>query len=116
MNPERMTEAQTIITAGGKALGAWALVWFVAAVLCVADMINRHTRYGLSVIVGVAFAWGTFHLGVWAFGTVFSDFSLVATAFGWFAPAFMIFGLLLKVTALQDMLRCPGTKAARDGD
>lgn len=116
LDPSRLTDAQTIITADGKALGAWAMVWFIAAVLCVADMINRHTRYGLSVIVGVAFAWGTFHLGVWAFGTSFTDYSLVSTAFGWFAPACMIFGLLLKVTALQDMLRCPNSKAARRGD
>lgn len=116
LNPDQLTEAQTIITADGRALGAWAAVWFIAAILCVADMINRHTRYGLSVIVGVAFTWGTFHLGVWAFGTGFTDFSLVSVAFGWFAPALMIFGLLLKVTALQDMLRCPGSKAAKDGD
>jgi hypothetical protein len=115
MDPDRMTEAQLIITAEGRALGAWAVVWFIAAVMCVADMINRHTRYGLSVIVGIAFTWAAFHLGIWAWGG-FSDFNLVAIALGWFAPAGMVFGLLLKVTALQDMLRCPHSKGVADGD
>lgn len=102
--PESLSGAQEVITADGGALGVWAALWGLAAVLCVADMVNRHTRHGLSALVGIAFAWGVGYAIIWA-ATGFTDFQLVNSAIGWIAPAVFIFGFLLKVTALQDMLR-----------
>jgi hypothetical protein len=102
--PESLSPAQDIITADGGALGAWAAAWFLAGALCVADMINRHTRHGLSAVVGLAFCWGVGYLGIWV-GTGFTDFTLISSAVGWLTPAALVFGLLFKVTALQDMLR-----------
>lgn len=107
IGPDALSGAQEIITADGKALGIWAGLWGAVAALCVADMVNRHTRNGLSLLVGVAFAWGAGYLLIWAF-TGFQDFTLVNAAIGWIAPAVFIFGFLLKVNALQDMLRGVG--------
>lgn len=103
-NPANLSPAQDILTADGRILGAWAAVWFAAMVLCVADMINRHTRYGLSAVVGIAFGWGIGYLLMWIC-TGFIDFSLLTSAIGWLTPAGLVFGFLIKVTALQDMLR-----------
>jgi len=99
-----LSEAQNIITANGMALGFWGALWALAAVYCVADMVNRHTRHGLSAIVGLAFCWGVGYLLIWVFSG-FEDPSLISTAVGWLTPAALVFGLLLKVTALQDIIR-----------
>jgi len=104
LRPGSLSGAQEIITADGAALGIWSALWGLVTVLCVADMVNRHTRHGLSVLVGIAFAWGAGYLIIWAC-TGFTDYALVSSAIGWMAPAAFIFGFLLKVTALQDMLR-----------
>lgn len=104
VRPESLSGAQAIITANGHALGIWAAVWGLAAILCVVDMVNRHTRHGLSLLVGIAFAWGIGYLIIWA-ATGFTDYALASSAIGWITPAAFIFGLLLKITALQDMLR-----------
>ena len=112
-NPDSLSPAQDIITADGKVLGAWAAVWLVACILCIADMINRHTRYGLSAVVGLAFAWGAGYLLMWIC-TGFIDFSLLTSAIGWLTPAGLVFGFLIKITALQDMLRTQPGDA--DGD
>jgi len=106
VHPEALSGAQEIITAHGNALGAWAAVWALAGVFCIVDMVNRHTRHGLSLLVGIAFAWGIGYLIIWC-ATGFNDYSLISSAVGWIAPASFIFGFLLKVTALQDMLRRP---------
>jgi hypothetical protein len=103
---DNLSGAQEVITANGHALGLWAAVWGLAAVYCVVDMVNRHTRNGLSMLVGIAFAWGIGYFLIWCF-TGFQDQQLLNSAVGWFAPAAFIFGFLLKVTALQDMLRRP---------
>lgn len=104
IGPDALSGAQEVITAEGKALGVWAGLWGAVAVLCVADMVNRHTRNGLSMLVGVTFGWGVGYLLIWAF-TGFQDFPLVNAAIGWIAPAVFIFGSLLKITGLQDMIR-----------
>jgi hypothetical protein len=104
IRPESLSGAQEVITANGGALGLWAGLWGAVTVLCVADMVNRHTRHGLSVLVGTSFAWGVGYLLIWA-STGFIDFNLVNSAIGWIAPAAFIFGFLLKVNALQDMIR-----------
>lgn len=103
IQPESLSGAQEVITGDGIFLGLWSALWGLATVLCVADMVNRHTRHGLSVLVGTAFAWGVGYLIIWAC-TGFVDFNLVNSAIGWIAPAAFIFGFLLKVNALQDML------------
>lgn len=103
---DSLSGAQAVITGNGHALGLWAAVWGVAAILCVVDMVNRHTRHGLSVLVGIAFGWGIGYIIIWAV-TGFSDFSLISSAVSWIAPAAFILGFLLKVTALQDLLRRP---------
>lgn len=105
-NPDSLSPAQNIITSDGSALGAWAAAWLIAAALCIADMINRHTRYGLSSVVGLAMAWGIGYAIMWA-STGFTDFTLISSAIGWLTPAGLVLGFLLKVTALQDMVRTP---------
>lgn len=104
MRPDTMNQAQAIITAEGRIAWLWVGAWGLAAVFCVADMVNKHTRYGLSAVVGIALAWGTAHLATWVC-TGFDDPSLIALAIGWLTPAGLVLGFLIKVTALQDMLR-----------
>jgi hypothetical protein len=104
VRPTSLSDAQSIITADGRVLGAWAAVWVIAAALCIADMVNKHTRYGLSAVVGLAFAWGIGYALMWGF-TGFTQFALISSAIGWLTPAGLVFGFLIKVTALQDMLR-----------
>lgn len=104
IQPGSLSGAQDVITGEGHALGLWAAAWAVAGIFCVVDMVNRHTRYGLSILTGIAFAWGIGYLLIWAF-TGFQDFTLASSAVGWITPAAFIFGFLFKVTALQDMLR-----------
>lgn len=101
-----LSGAQEVLTANGHALGLWSAVWGMASVFCIVDMVNRHTRHGLSMVVGIAFAWGVGYLLIWAF-TGFTDTTLINSAVGWITPAAFIFGFLLKVTALQDMLHRP---------
>lgn len=103
-SPDALSDAQNIITTDGRLLGGWATVWAMTAVLCVTDMINRHTRHGLSAVVGLAAAWGIGYAIMWGV-TGFTQFNLISTAIGWLTPAGLVFGFLLKVTALQDMLR-----------
>lgn len=109
-SPDTLSDAQNIITTDGRLLGAWAAVWGLAAVLCITDMINRHTRHGLSAVVGLAFAWGAGYAIMWG-ATGFTQFTLIITAIGWLTPAGLVFGFLIKVTALQDMLRQGTTPA-----
>ena len=104
VRPDVLSPAQGVIAGDGRLLGAWAAIWLLAAVLCIVDMINRHTRYGLSLVVGLAFGWGAAYAIIWAC-TGFTDFNLISTAIGWVTPAALVFGFLIKVTALQDMLR-----------
>jgi hypothetical protein len=104
MNPDNLSAAQDVIVADGRLLGMWAAIWALAAVFCVVDMINGHTRHGLSLVVGLAFGWGAAYAIIWA-ATGFTDFTLISTCIGWITPAALVFGFLIKVTALQDMLR-----------
>lgn len=104
IGPDALSGAQTVITGNGHALGFWSALWGLAAALCISDMVNRHTRYGLSLLAAIATAWGICYAIIWAV-TGFTDGSLVSSAIGWLAPAAFIFGFLLKVTALQDMVR-----------
>ena len=106
VRPETISGAQAVITADGHLLGLWGAAWGMVAALCIADMVNRHTRHGLSLLVSIAAVWGASYLIIWAL-TGFTDFSLVSSAIGWLGPAAFIFGFLIKVTALQDMLRRP---------
>lgn len=103
-DPATVSPAQGFITAEGHLLWAWAVAWAIAAGMCVADMVNRHTRHGLSVVVGIAFAWGITYVAMFI-ATGFRDLELLTSSIGWLAPAGLVFGLLYKVTALQDMLR-----------
>jgi hypothetical protein len=41
---------------------------------------------------------------IWAC-TGFTDFTLISSAVSWLAPAGLVFGFVIKVTALQDMIR-----------
>lgn len=104
LSPDSTSPAQAVITVDGRALGVWATLWGLASVFCVVDMVNGHTRHGLSIVVGLAFAWGFAYGAMWAF-TGFTDFQLLSSCIGWLTPAGLVFGFLLKVTALQDMLR-----------
>ncbi|MDT0171015.1 hypothetical protein [Pseudarthrobacter sp. BRE9] len=114
VRPESLSGAQAVITADGHLLGFWGAAWGMVATLCIADMVNRHTRHGLSLLVGIAGVWGVSYLIIWGV-TRFTDFSLVSSAIGWLGPAAFILGFLLKVTALQDMLRAV-TPAGRPRD
>lgn len=106
IRPGDLSGAQAVITADGHLLGFWGAAWAMVAALCIADMVNRHTRHGLSLLVSIASVWGFSYLIIWAV-TGFTDFSLASSAIGWLGPAAFILGFLLKVTALQDMLRRP---------
>lgn len=108
VRPETLSGAQAVITADGHLLGFWGAAWGMVATFCIADMVNRHTRYGLSLLVGITAVWGGAYLIIWAVDG-FRDFSLVSSAIGWLGPAAFIFGFLLKVTALQDMVRARRT-------
>lgn len=112
INPADLNEGMTIITANGRLLGLWAALWATGAILCVADMINRHTRWGLSLVISAAMATGIIYAGIWAF-TGFTGHAWIISAIGWLAPATMVAGYLLKVTALQDMLN-PATAEEED--
>ncbi|KRE79938.1 hypothetical protein ASG71_07850 [Arthrobacter sp. Soil763] len=103
IGPDSLSPAQSILAAEGHLLGAWSGLWGVVAVLCVVDMVNRHTRQGLSLLAGVALGWGVGYLLIWAFAG-FQDFTLVNAAIGWLAPAVLIFGFVAKVSALQDII------------
>jgi hypothetical protein len=102
---DTLSGAQDVITASGSALGLWSALWGVVGVLCVIDMVNGHTRNGLSLLVGITAGWGIGYLLIWAIGSGFQDMNLVNSAIGWLAPSVFIFGFLLKVSALQDLLR-----------
>ncbi|MHC6592436.1 hypothetical protein [Arthrobacter sp. C152] len=104
VKPESLSGAQSVITADGHLLGFWGAAWGMVATLCIADMVNRHTRHGLSLLVSICAVWGFSYAIIWAI-TGFTDYSLISSAIGWLGPATFIFGFLLKVTALQDMLR-----------
>jgi len=104
VHPENLSGAQEVITGGGAALGLWSAVWGLGVVFCVVDMVNRHTRHGLSIVAGIAIGWGIGYLLIWAF-TGFVDPQLVNGAIGWLAPGLFIFGFLLKLNGLQDMLK-----------
>ncbi|MEV7606128.1 hypothetical protein AB0N65_11875 [Paenarthrobacter sp. NPDC089322] len=104
INPESLNLGQSLVTFDGRILGLWAAVWFTAGILCIADMINRHTRHGLSLVVGAVAAWGVGYLFAWAL-TGFTNPDLATAAMIWLTPAGLVLGFLIKVTALQDMLR-----------
>ncbi|MFJ4287966.1 hypothetical protein ACIPY0_20175 [Paenarthrobacter nicotinovorans] len=104
MDPAKLNAGQSLVTFDGKILGLWAAIWFAAGILCIADMINRHTRHGLSLVVGAVAAWGVGYLFAWAI-TGFTNPDLPLVAMVWLTPAGLVLGFLIKVTALQDMLR-----------
>ena len=104
LNPATASAAQDVITADGRLLGAWAAVWAMAAIFCVVDMVNGHTRQGLSLVVGLAFGWGAAYALIWAF-TGFADITLLSSAIGWITPAGLVYGFIVKVAALHEMIR-----------
>lgn len=104
MNPDTLNAGQALVTFDGKILGLWAAIWFTAGILCIVDMVNRHTRHGLSLVVGAVAAWGVGYLFAWAI-TGFTNPDLPLVAMVWLTPAGLVIGFLIKVTALQDILR-----------
>jgi len=113
--PESLSAAQDVIVADGRLLPAWAAIWALAAAFCIVDMINRHTRHGLSAVVGLAFGWGAAYAIMWVV-TGCRDFSLISACIGWITPAGLVFGFLIKVSALQMMLRSRQSLGVPDGD
>lgn len=111
LDPSTVTGVAAFLTANGGMLWAWSLAWFAAAVFCLTDMRNHHTRYGLSLVVGLAAAWGLAHGIHWAIEG-FADMGWL-TAVGWLTPAAIVFGFLIKVTALHDMLNPDGAGEKR---
>jgi hypothetical protein len=97
-----LTPAGKIITADGALTWPWAAAWLTAAGWCVWDIIQHRTRHGLAFTVALAMTWGTGNVGVWAMdgftGTGW------ASALGYYAPALIVFGLMLKIGALYDLL------------
>jgi hypothetical protein len=107
VNPDSVSPAQGVITGDGRLLGGWAAIWLVSAVLCIVDMVNKHTRHGLSMVAGLALGWGVAYAVIWGC-TGFTDPSLISTAIGWITPSGLVIGFIIKVTALQDMVRNNG--------
>lgn len=103
LDPTSASAAQDVITADGRLLGAWAAVWAMAAIFCIVDMVNGHTRQGLSLVVGLAFGWGIAYLLMFAFDG-FSDLTLISSAISWITPAGLVYGFIIKVAALHEML------------
>ncbi|GAA3705144.1 hypothetical protein GCM10023081_46630 [Arthrobacter ginkgonis] len=100
--PPYLPTSVALISWDGVLVWVWASAWAVAAVVTVADMINRHTRYGLSLTVALTVAWSLGYVGAWAVSGFTSRDWL--TCITYLAPAVIIFGFLIKVTALQDVI------------
>jgi len=113
INPADLNQGMAAITADGRILGLWATIWAAAVVLCVSDMINRHTRWGLSLVIAAALATGTIYGLLWVFSG-FTEHHWLGLAIGWLTPAGMVGGFFLKVTALQDMLNPAATREDSD--
>lgn len=97
-----ITPAGMIITGNGALTWPWAAAWLTAAGWCVWDIIRHRTRHGLAFTVALAVTWGSGNVAVWA-DAGFTGTGW-ASALGYYAPALIIFGLMLKVGALYDLL------------
>lgn len=112
-DPDNMPTGALLLSGNGRYLWVWGAVWVLAGAWCIADLAKGHTRYGLAAAVGLALAWASAHLIVWA-ASGFSNPDWVP-AIGAIAPCMIIFGLLLKVTALHDMVNKLASKDRSDG-
>lgn len=95
-----------LLSFDGHLLWAWALAWGVAAALCIMDIARRTTRYGLSLVIGITFAWGAGYALDWALLGFDGRGWLTAATYA--GPAVIAWGLLFKVTALRDMVNPAG--------
>ena len=102
-----------LLSADGEYLWAWAAAWAIAAILCIADLLRGHTRYGLSLMVGLLAVWGASYGIVWAMTEAHTREWLTAATL--LPSAGVIYGLLYKITALRDLLDAQADReAARD--
>lgn len=99
-----------LLSMNGHVLWAWSLAWAVAAVLCIVDMARRHTRHGLSLVIGLTTAWGVGYGLDWIVQGF--DGREWLTAITYIGPAVIAWGLLFKVTALHDMAHPAGMQEA----
>jgi hypothetical protein len=114
----QLTEPVALISLEGHLLWAWAAAWAIAAILCIADMFEGHTRRGLSFTVGLAIAWGFGYGLSWAvYGFAFDRWTdWWVTAVNYVTVPAIIAGLLYKVTALHDMAHPAGMEENQGGD
>lgn len=92
-----------LMSGGGQYLWVWGAAWIAAGIWCLVDLWQGHTRYGLAFAVGLAMAWGSAHLMIWA-GSGFRNPDWLP-ALASIAPCLIILGLLIKVAALHDIVR-----------
>lgn len=112
-----LTEPVALISMNGHLLWAWAGAWMLAAVLCVVDMIQGHTRRGLHLTVGLAVSWGLGYALSWAvYGFVFDRWTdWWVTSINYFTIPAIVWGLLVKVQALHTIIHPAGEVDPREG-
>lgn len=102
-NPDRETPKAMEFFSLVVPVWFWALLWVVAAVLCLIDLFRGQGRRGISTVVGLMIGWGSIYL-ISYIDTVASEGlgSREWSTFGHFTfAAGMILGLLIKVGALK---------------
>lgn len=100
----RMEQVVLMVSLNGHLLWAWALAWLLAGVLCIADMIEGHTRRGMSLAIGLGAAWGAAYAIAWVVAGIHGEWTTWwVTAINYITLSAAIWGLICKVAAWQDI-------------
>lgn len=100
----RMEQVVVMVSLNGHILWVWAVAWGLAAVLCVADMIEGHTRRGMALAIGLGAAWGVAYAIAWVVAGIGGEWTTWwVTAINYLTLSVAIAGLLYKITAWQDV-------------
>lgn len=111
-----MGQVVSMVSLGGALVWVWALAWAAAAILCVTDMVEGHTRRGLSLAIGLGLAWGAAYGIAWiANGINTGEWTTWwVTAVNYLTVSAAIGGLTYKVTALRDMVNPSGVPQSEE--
>jgi hypothetical protein len=101
-DPDRTPTGALLLSGNGNFLWVWGAAWLFAGGWCLVDLWQGHTRHGLPFAVGLAMAWGSAHAIVWVWSGFTNPDWIPALAS--ITPCLIIFGLLLKVNALHEMV------------
>lgn len=112
----RMEQVVLMVSLNGHLLWLWAAMWAIAAILCIWDMIEGHTRRGMSLGIGLGVAWGAAYAFAWIIAGINGDWNTWwVTAVNYIALSAAIWGLLCKITAWQDVAATASKVAPRGG-